>query len=151
MWKLVAFFGDGTWINNTTDLSSNNTYGNVNTDTSQTGDVLIPGGTVTVTTTIPQLHVSSAGRIDGFGGNYTTSDDFEIKLSEDIATKTWVSNQNYAKKSDVNTVIRKLNALIESYNTHSHNYKSPKSDAVGNDNDVTKSFNANFSKLDELR
>ena len=119
------FMGDGTWIDNTTDLSMG-PHGSVSTETGQVS-TLIPGGTVTVTTTIPKLGVSEEGRVNKFGEEegYTASDSFSITLDEDIATQTWV-RKNFATAQALKDVKDRLNDLINAYNGHTHTYSKPK-------------------------
>ena len=140
------FMGDGTWIDKTCDASKGTYEGAGSGSTGTAGNVLSPGGTYTLSITIPKFTISAEQRL--FSADTATYDSLGFKLDPDIATETWVKN-NFATKADVNTVIGRLNALIRAYDSHKHKYMAPKADAAGNSVD-TDNFNGGIQELDRI-
>ena len=142
------FMGDGTWINKTTDLSNNN-YDKNSFTTAELGNEgeWKVGTNLTLKITGPSLNISE-GRLHSI--NSSSEKSVILTLDSDIATKTWVGKQNFAKKSDVNTVIERLNELIRAYDSHKHNYVAPKADAAGDPAD-THNFNGGIQTLGTIK
>lgn len=134
-----GFQGNGTWIDDTTDLIDS-TYGG-----SSIRGSLNSNQHLTLTISAPSINIKN-GRVHDI---YSDSSEANIDLSEFTTTQevnnlitTAITNlKNELKVGDLKT---KLNELINAYNKHTHGYAKPKesngkddTDARGNEYNVS--------------